>query len=275
MKACQSSPLNMCPTGVRQPLPFLDKTEVFHGVALSPTTWVPLPLENRMQLNKFNHLFRFAFENKNQQAGLFCGQYVSVRAMVEGKELVRFYSPVSRNSDYGHLDLMIKIEESTANKPMEKFLSDLKPGTTLDFKGPSGGFDYHRNMYREIGMIAGGTGISPMVQIIRSISHHPEDDTQATLLYGNYNEEDILCRDELSYYTLTRSNISVYISLNNPPGKWSMGTGFVDEGMIKKVLPVPADDIIILLCGPPPMIKAMKGLLSGLGYTDQMVFSFI
>ena len=268
-------PVNQSPNGVRQPLPFLDKLGVFHGVALHPTSWVSLTLENRMQLNKFNHLFRFAFENKNQQAGLFSGQFISIRAVVEGKEIIRFYSPVSRNSDYGHVDLMIKLEENTTNKPMEKFLSDLKAGDKIDFKGPVGGFEYHRNMYREIGMIAGGTGITPMVQIIRSIANHPEDDTHAKLLFGNYNEEDILCRDELSYYTLTRSNISVYISLNNPPGKWSMGTGFVDEGMIKKALPAPAADIIIILCGPPPMIKAIIGMLKNLGYTDEMIFSFV
>jgi cytochrome-b5 reductase len=263
------------PNGVRQPLPFVDKHEVLHSVALSSTEWVPLVLENRMQLNKFNHLLRFGLADKNQQAGLFCGQYISLRTFIDGKELVRFYSPVSRNSDYGHLDLMIKIEESIVNKPMERFLAKLKPGDTVDFKGPVGGFEYHRNMYREIGLIAGGTGISPMVQIIRSIANHPEDDTHARLLYGNYNEEDILCRDELSYYALTRSNIDVYISLNNPPGKWAMGAGFVNEDVIKKGLPPPANDIIILLCGPPPMIKVMVAILKNLGYTDQMIFSFI
>jgi len=260
---------------VKQPQPFMDRNGVHHGVALSSTEWTPLVLENRIQLNKFNHLFRFAFDDKNKQAGLFCGQYLSIRAMVEGKEVVRFYSPVSRNSDYGHIDLMIKIEENVTGKPMEKFLAELQNGQAVDFKGPIGGFEYHRNMYREVGMIAGGTGITPMVQIIRSIANHPEDDTHAKLLYGNYNEEDILCRDELSYYTLTRSNIDVYISLNNPPGKWSMGVGFVNEDMIKKALPAPPHDIVILLCGPPPMIKAMIAMLKNLGYTDQMIFSFV
>lgn len=260
---------------VKQPQPFMDKSGVHHGVALSPTQWIPLVLENRIQLNKFNHLFRFAFDDKDKQAGLFCGQYLSIRAIIDGAEVVRFYSPVSRNSDYGHIDLMIKIEENVAGKPMERFMAELRPGQTVDFKGPIGGFEYHRNMYREVGMIAGGTGITPMVQIIRSIANHPEDDTHARLLYGNYNEEDILCRDELSYYSLTRSNIDVYISLNNPPGKWSMGVGFVDAEMIKKALPAPAHDIVILLCGPPPMIKVMVNILKSLNYTDQMIFSFV
>jgi len=124
-------------------------------------------------------------------------------------------------------------------------------------------------------MIAGGTGITPMVQIIRSVANHPEDDTHLKLLYGNYNEEDILCRDELSYFNMTRSNIDVYITLVNHPEKWSMGSGFIDKKMVEKSLPAPAKDIIILLCGPPPMIKAIITMLKEMGYTDEMIFSFI
>jgi NAD(P)H-flavin reductase len=214
---------------IKQPWAFMDKEGVFHGVALKPDAWVPLTLENRIQLNKFNHLFRFALPEPTMQVGLFCGQYILLRSWVDGEEIIRSYSPVSRNSDYGHVDLIIKIDEDTSRKPMERVLSALQPGQAIEFMGPAGGFDYHRNMYRQVGMIAGGTGITPMVQIIRSVANHPEDDTELKLLYGNYNEEDILCRDELSYYSLTRSNISVYISLVYPPGKWTMGTGFVNE----------------------------------------------
>lgn len=80
--------------------------------------------------------------------------------------MVRFYSPVSRNSDFGKIDLLIKIEpEKSYPGSMTHYLNTLSVGNTLDFKGPLGGFEYHRNMYREVGMIAGGTGISPMVQV--------------------------------------------------------------------------------------------------------------
>ena len=232
-------------------------------------------LLNRIQLNKFNHLFRFCLPDPNQQAGLFCGQYISIRAIIDGKEIIRYYSPVSRNSDYGQLDLMIKIEENTTNKPMEAFLSNLQVGQVVEFKGPIGGFEYHRNMYKNVGMIAGGTGITPMVQIIRSVANHPEDETTLSLLYGNYGEDDILCKEELSYYSMTRTNIKVYISLDNAPGKWSMGHGFINEDMIKQTLPGPSNDTIILLCGPPPMVKGMIVMLKKLGYTDSMIFSFV
>ena len=44
---------------------------------------------------------------------------------------------------------------------------------------------------------------------------HPEDKTKLTLLYGNYFEDDILCRDELMYYSGTRDNVKSFITLNN------------------------------------------------------------
>jgi len=45
--------------------------------------------------------------------------------------------------------------------------------------------------------------------------------------------------------------------------------------MIKKFLPAPANDIKIIICGPPGMIKVMIPLLKKVGYTDEMIYSFI
>ena len=54
-----------------------------------------------------------------------------------------------------------------------------------------------------------------------------------------------------------------------------MGIGFINEEMMKQHLPAPANDIKIVLCGPPGMIKAMIVLLKQIGYTDDMIFSYI
>lgn len=218
-------------------------------------------------LGKYNSKLYFSFTKISKK---------KKRAVISGKEVIRFYSPISRNSDYGKIDLLVKIEpEKSYLGSMTGYLNSLEVGNTLEFKGPLGGFEYHRNMYKEVGMIAGGTGISPMVQIIRSVVAHPEDKTQLKLLYGNYFEDDILCKDELMYFSSTRNNVSTYITLNNPPPHWKMGKGFVTEEMIKQFLPPPANDIKIVLCGPPPMISVIRKYLTNLGYTESMIFSFI
>jgi cytochrome-b5 reductase len=121
-------------------------------------------------------------------------------------------------------------------------------------------------MCRAIGMIAGGTGITPMLQIIHAIVKNPADKTKVNLIFGNVSEEDILLRDELEEIAKKHENISVYHVLNTPPENWTQGSGFVTADMIKEQCPAPANDVKVLLCGPLPMIKAMTEHLVDLGY---------
>jgi len=93
------------------------------------------------------------------------GEYVSVRATLKGEETVRYYSPISRGNDPGVLELLIKCED---NGTMSSFLGSLKPGDTLDFKGPLGGLTVDFTKKKRVAMLAGGVGISPMIQILRS-----------------------------------------------------------------------------------------------------------
>lgn len=71
------------------------------------------------------------------------------------------------------------------------------------------------------------------------------------------NEEDILLKQELDDLAAKHDNFNVYYVLNNPPAGWTGGVGFVTADMIREHCPAPAKDVKILLCGPPPMIKAM------------------
>jgi cytochrome-b5 reductase len=119
---------------------------------------------------------------------------------------------------------------------------------------------YRPGLVRAFGMIAGGTGITPMLQIIRAILKNPSDKTQISLIFANVNEEDILLRKDLEQLARDESKrFKLYLVLNNPPAEgWEGGVGFVTEDMIKEYCPKPAKDIKILMCGPPPMISGMK-----------------
>jgi cytochrome-b5 reductase len=109
-------------------------------------------------------------------------------------------------------------------------------------------------------MIAGGTGISPMIQVIRAALRNPFDRTTITLIYANVNEEDILLRDDLEeLMDVHELKFKIIYVLNNPPPGWKGGVGFVTKEHIKQHLPNPATtDSKILICGPPPMVTAMK-----------------
>jgi len=142
---------------------------------------------------------------------------------------------------------------------VSKYVGNMKIGDTIKVKGPKGQMVYRPGLVREFGMIAGGTGITPMLQIIRAILKNKSDRTQISLIFANVNEEDILLRKELEQLAQEeKDRFKLYFVLNNPPEGWTGGVGFVTEEMIKEHCPKPAKDIKILMCGPPPMISAMK-----------------
>jgi cytochrome-b5 reductase len=143
---------------------------------------------------------------------------------------------------------------------VSKVVGLLKIGDTIKVKGPKGQMVYRPGLVREFGMIAGGTGITPMLQIIRAILKNSSDRTKISLIFANVNEDDILLRKDLEQIAKDeKDRFKLYLVLNNPPIEgWTGGVGFVTEDMIKEHCPKPAKDIKILMCGPPPMISAMK-----------------
>jgi len=82
--------------------------------------------------------------------------------MVDGEEVVRSYTPSSSNSDKGFFDLVIKVYPKGK---MSQFIDKLKIGESIDVLGPTGRFEYEKNKFKHIGMLAGGTGITPMLQV--------------------------------------------------------------------------------------------------------------
>lgn len=119
-------------------------------------------------------------------------------------------------------------------------------------KGPKGQFTYKPSTWRVLGMIAGGTGITPMLQVVRAALKNPNDHTNINLIYANVNYEDILLKKELDELAEKhKERFRVYYVLNNPPEGWTGGVGFVSKAQVENYMPAanPHNDIKILLCG--------------------------
>jgi cytochrome-b5 reductase len=153
-------------------------------------------------------------------------------AVIDGQEVVRSYTPISSDNTPGYFDLLIK-SYPTGN--ISKYVAGLKVSQTMKVKGPKGAMVYTPNMVRRFGMIAGGTGITPMLQVIRAIvrGRASGDKTEIDLIFANVNPEDILLRDDLNSLRKEDAGFRVYYVLNNPPEKWNGGIGFVTTEMIK------------------------------------------
>jgi len=231
---------------------------------LDPKEWKEFPLKQKIVISPNTAMYRFALPHPSDVLGLPIGQHISVSAEINGKEIMRSYTPTSSDDDLGHFDLLIKSYEKGN---ISRYVSLLKIGDKIRVKGPRGQFNYSPMLSREIGMIAGGTGITPMLQIIRAALKNPQDPTKLSLIYANVNYEDILLKkelDELADKHPSRFKIS-YV-LNNPPTGWTGGVGFVSREQIATHLPASHDKVKILLCGPPPMMSAMKKHLDELKY---------
>lgn len=125
-------------------------------------------------------------------------------------------------------------------------------------------------------MIAGGTGITPMLQLIRSIVKDPQDKTKVSLLYANQTEKDILLRDELDQIVKDHpERIKVWYTVDTSSEGWKYSTGFINDQMIADHMYPPEEDTIVLMCGPPPMINyACTPNLDKLGYDSKLRFAY-
>ena len=186
----------------------------------------------------------------------------------------------------GHLDFMIKVYP---NGPMSNHVHSLKEGETLSIKGPIPKYPWSANKHDHITMIAGGTGITPMFQLMRGIFNNPEDKTKVSLIFGNISEKDILLKEEFDKLEKDYpQRFKAFYTLDNPSDSWPNGKGFITKDLVKEVVPDPkSENIKIFVCGPPGLYKAISGakpspqdqgeltgILKDLGYSKEQVFKF-
>ncbi|XP_008807351.1 NADH--cytochrome b5 reductase 1-like [Phoenix dactylifera] len=240
---------------------------------LDPENFRDFKLVDKKQLSHNVAKFRFALPTPTAVLGLPIGQHISCRGKDSvGEEVIKPYTPTTLDSDVGYFELVIKMYPQGR---MSHHFREMHVGDYLSVKGPKGRFKYQPGQVRAFGMIAGGSGITPMFQVTRAILENLKDNTKIHLIYANVTYEDILLKEELDGLALNYPNrFKVYFVLNQPPELWNGGVGFVSKEMIKNHCPPPASGIQILRCGPPPMNKAMAAHLDELGYTKEMQFQF-
>ncbi|GAB1320115.1 NADH-cytochrome b5 reductase [Madurella fahalii] len=237
---------------------------------LKPDVFQEFELKEKTIISHNVAIYRFALPTPTSILGLPIGQHISIGAHLpqpdgSSKEIVRSYTPISGDHQPGYFDLLIK-SYPTGN--ISKHMASLGVGQTIRVKGPKGAFVYTPNMVRHFGMVAGGTGITPMLQVIRAIvrGRKAGDRTEVDLIFANVTEQDILLREDLDQLAREDKGFRVHYVLDKPPAGWTGGVGYVTADMITKWLPKPADDVKILLCGPPPMISGLKKATESLGF---------
>ncbi|EJP67253.1 Riboflavin synthase-like beta-barrel [Beauveria bassiana ARSEF 2860] len=262
--AVQSKPFSSYPAHMRVPEPVQEDTLLQRGL-LDPATYLHLPLKAKVLLSPNVYRFTFTLPTMETVLGLPIGQHVAIKAGVAGESVSRSYTPVSNNADRGVLELVIKVYPD--GKLTNNYLKNLQVGDEVLFRGPKGAMRYTRGLAKRIGMVAGGTGITPMFQVIRAICEDDRDLTQVSLIYANKTEQDILLRKELDTFARRYpKQFKVFYLLDNPPEDWAYGEGYCTQELIEEKLPSASTDTKMMLCGPPDMVSAAKNALVNLGF---------
>lgn len=160
-------------------------------------------------------------------------------------------------------------------------LAALTAGARLCIQGPLGGAPAPPPRLRACGFVAGGTGITPMLQLILSMAARRAGGGAAPpalhLLYYNHEAEDVLLRAELDQLAQLMPALTVTYFLTapaGPPAGWTGAAGRPSRAAFEAHLPAAADDVRVFWCGPPAFNDSARSILGGLGFTDEMVHEF-
>ncbi|KAJ1814718.1 hypothetical protein LPJ75_002650, partial [Coemansia sp. RSA 2598] len=225
----------------------------------------------------------------DQVLGLDITSCILVKARVGNSFMptIRPYTPVSQQDARGYFDLVIK---HCPDGKMSSHIHSLAPGDVLEIKGPMSKYPYKAGALKEVGMIAGGSGITPMLQLIQHVLEDPSDNTRLTLVFANKSEDDIILREKLD--SLAKEHPEQfklhYIVDKASSSNWKGDVGYVTKELVQKYMPAAGSEgVLVGVCGPPPMMSVVSGskgfgfsqgklggILKELGYTSQQVFKF-
>jgi len=210
------------------------------------------------------------------------GQHILIKVPdAEGQLFSRPYIPIT--NDEQHLGVFDIVVKTTSESPMIEYLLGLQSGDMAPISGPVGTFIYNKNAFSQIGMIASGLGLMPMLQIIRYAMHSADDLTIVSLIYINKKESNILFREELDHLAKSCVRFHIYYVIEHPasgdPTPGITKCGGVDREILFKYLPSCNTEgtslpIKILVCGAPKVKELSSTYLTTLGYSPNQVHYF-
>ncbi len=195
------------------------------------------------------------------------GDFLYVHATLNGRQIKRAYTPSSLPGTTSFFDLTVKRYDAGV---VSKYLHDQRIGDTVLMSGPNTGGHWVDGMAKRVGFVAGGTGITPMISIIRWILAK-NIDAELFLIFANKTESDIIFRKEWERHVREHPNFHCHHVLEQPPPGWTGSTGHITSEVLQQHLPAPSPDTCIFLCGPPPMVDSLEITLKELGYPEPAI----
>ncbi|MDQ8704993.1 benzoate 1,2-dioxygenase electron transfer component BenC [Streptomyces sp. LHD-70] len=185
------------------------------------------------------------------------GQYVNVT--VPGTDQARSYS-FSSGPNQQQASFLVRITDGGV---MSGYLADrARVGDLVEFTGPMGTF-YLRELARPALLLAGGTGLAPLLSMLERLAQTPLAHP-VHLIYGVTTDQDLVHLDTLEDYTEVIPGFTFdHCVADESSQARNKGyvTGLIDEKTLHD------GDADVYLCGPPAMVEAVRGHIASLGIT--------
>jgi ring-1,2-phenylacetyl-CoA epoxidase subunit PaaE len=154
----------------------------------------------------------------------------------------------------------------------------LKVGSTIKVMAPTGHFttEYNKGNKRHVIMFAGGSGITPMMSLIKSaLTQEPE--SICSLIYCNRDIDSIIFKKEFEKLEITHAGrLHVIHVLDNAPMNWQGYSGLLNHDMLTRLFErIPdwgIDKTTYLMCGPEGMMKNVESLLAERNISKEKIF---
>ena len=198
------------------------------------------------------------------------GQHVDVRLTAEdGYQAQRSYS-IASAPENGRVELLIERLDDGEVSPY--LTEELRAGDGLELRGPIGGwFAWDAREGGPLLLVAGGSGIAPLMAIIRH-RQAAGNEVPVRLLFSSRSYEEVIFREELESLAAGDETLEITHTLTRsaPPG-WQGYDRRIDEEMLGEVAFSPDERPLAFVCGPTPLVEAVATTLVGLGHKPARV----
>jgi len=195
------------------------------------------------------------------------GQFLTFQWRIEGQRITRSYTISSSPVHENHVEITPKRME---NGCVSIFLNErAMPGLAVDASGPYGRFYFDETLHKSIVLIAAGSGITPMISMLRYINDL-ELATPVTLLYCVRTGADIIFENELVRLSRSLPNFKYEVFLSRPDPTWKGRSGRLTEGFVSEKVTDLASHTFFL-CGPKGFMDNARQILSTLGVNQDRI----
>ncbi|MEO8070327.1 MAG: ferric reductase-like transmembrane domain-containing protein [Acidobacteriota bacterium] len=193
------------------------------------------------------------------------GQYLNLALTIDGKRVNRSYTIASPPTRNAYVEISVK---RTADGYGSHHLHDTwREGQRVKVSAAAGRFVFAGHEADRVVLIAGGIGITPMMAVVRSLTDRAWHG-EIYLLFSVRQVRDLVFRDELAYLQGRFPNLHARTTVSNDPATpWDGPRGQITRDVIAGFVPNLTRGPV-LVCGPGPMMTAMREILIGMGVPD-------